>query len=196
MRTLLSVFAKEVVDNFRDRRTLVSALIMGPLFGPMLFAFVINLSIERSLSAADDTMDLPVIGQEHAPNLVRYIESRNINIVAGPADRDAAIAAVTSGALDVEVVSMMPLGGGDVADSYRVVLDDGATVFAKTKIGAVPGFFTTEAAGLSWLRSAEAVAVPAVLAVSDDPAFLILQVPTPSLIIIPRPKHLKASVPF
>jgi fructosamine-3-kinase len=70
---------------------------------------------------------------------------------------------------------MMPLGGGDVADSYRVVLDDGATVFAKTKIGAVPGFFTTEAAGLSWLRSAEAVAVPAVVAVSDDPAFLILQ---------------------
>ena len=40
-------FAKEVIDNFRDRRTLASALIMGPLFGPMLFAFVINLSIER-----------------------------------------------------------------------------------------------------------------------------------------------------
>ena len=47
MRTSLTVFAKEVIDNFRDRRTLASALIMGPLFGPMLFAFVINLSIER-----------------------------------------------------------------------------------------------------------------------------------------------------
>ena len=104
MRTLLSVFAKEVVDNFRDRRTLVSALIMGPLFGPMLFAFVISLSIERSLSAADETMDLPVIGQESAPNLVRYIQSRNINIVAGPADRDAAIAAVKSGTHDVVVL--------------------------------------------------------------------------------------------
>ena len=31
MRTVLSVFAKEVLDNFRDRRTLVSALVMGPL---------------------------------------------------------------------------------------------------------------------------------------------------------------------
>ena len=104
MRTLLSVFAKEVIDNVRDRRTLVSALIMGPLFGPMLFALVINLSIERSLSSVDETMDLPVIGQEHAPNLIRYVESRNINIVAGPVDRDAAIAAVKAGTHDVVVV--------------------------------------------------------------------------------------------
>jgi len=85
MRTLWSVFSKEVLDNFRDRRTLVSAMIMGPLFGPMLFAFVINLSIERSISAADESMDLPVIGRELAPNLVRYVESRNIRVVDGPA---------------------------------------------------------------------------------------------------------------
>ena len=38
-----------------------------------------------------------------------------------------------------------------------------------------PGFFGTEAAGLSWLAAAEAVDVPAVLAVSDaSPAFLAL----------------------
>ena len=72
MRTLLTVFRKEVIDNFRDKRTLASALLMGPLLGPMLFAFVINLSIERSLSDVDKPMDLPVIGAEHAPNLVRY----------------------------------------------------------------------------------------------------------------------------
>ena len=104
MRTLLSVFAKEVVDNFRDRRTLVSALIMGPLFGPMLFALVINLSIERSLSSSDEAMDLPVIGQEYAPNLMRFVESRNINIVDGPVDRAAAIAAVKAGTHDVVVL--------------------------------------------------------------------------------------------
>ncbi len=76
-------------------------------------------------------------------------------------------------ALDADVIAMTPLGGGDVADSYRVLLDDGTTVFAKTKAAAVPGFFITEAAGLAWLRDAAAVAVPAVLAVSDEPAFLI-----------------------
>jgi sodium transport system permease protein len=110
MRTLLTVFSKEFVDNFRDRRTLVTALLMGPLLGPILFAFIINLSIERSLSDADSTMPLPVMGAEHAPNLMRFLESRNIEIVDGPADRDAAVDAVKTGALDVVVLIPIEFG--------------------------------------------------------------------------------------
>jgi len=104
MRTLLTVFRKEVLDNVRDRRTLASALIMGPLFGPMLFAFMINLSIERSLENAERVIELPVIGQQHAPNLVRYLQSRNIDPIDGPADRDAAFDAVGTGVHDVVLV--------------------------------------------------------------------------------------------
>jgi len=111
MRTLLTVFAKEVVDNFRDRRTLASALIMGPLFGPVLFAFVINLSIEQSLGDMDRTMTLPVIGQQHAPNLMNYLRSHNIDVVDGPADRDAAMRAVTTGEQDV--IAIVPDGFGE-----------------------------------------------------------------------------------
>lgn len=70
---------------------------------------------------------------------------------------------------------MTALGGGDVADSYRVVLDDGSVAFAKTKHNAVPEFFTTEAVGLGWLGEAGSIAVPDVLAVSEDPAFLVLE---------------------
>lgn len=104
MRTLLTVFFKEILDNIRDRRTLVSALLMGPIFGPVLFAFVINMSIDRALDDAESTMDLPVIGQEHAPNLMRFLRSRNIDIVDGPADIDGAADAVKSGAHDVVLV--------------------------------------------------------------------------------------------
>jgi sodium transport system permease protein len=104
MRTIRTVFFKEIVDNFRDRRTLVSALLMGPLFGPILFAFVINLSVKQSLENAEQPLDLPVIGREHAPNLVAFLESRNINIDDGPADREAAIDAVSSGESDVVIV--------------------------------------------------------------------------------------------
>jgi len=104
MRTVLTVFSKEVVDNFRDRRTLVTALLMGPLLGPMLFAFVINLSIERSLSDADSTMQLPVIGAEHAPNLTRFLQSRSIEVIDGPIGRAAALDAVKKGELDVVVL--------------------------------------------------------------------------------------------
>lgn len=104
MRTLLTVFKKEVVDNFRDRRTMASALLMGPLFGPLLFAFIINLSVEQSLSNLDARMSLPVIGSEHAPNLMRYLDSANIDVVDGPPTREAALVAVKAGTYDVVVV--------------------------------------------------------------------------------------------
>ena len=104
MKTVRTVFFKEVVDNFRDRRTLVSALLMGPLFGPILFAFIINLSVKQSLERAEEPLDLPVIGREHAPNLITFLESRNINVVEGPASRQAAIDAVTTGEHAVVVV--------------------------------------------------------------------------------------------
>jgi fructosamine-3-kinase len=77
--------------------------------------------------------------------------------------------------LDREVAALAPLGGGDVADAFRVELADGATLFAKTHPNAPPGFFSTEAAGLAWLREADAVAIPEVLGVSDDPPALILE---------------------
>jgi sodium transport system permease protein len=104
MRTWQTVFRKEVMDNFRDRRTLMSALLMGPLFGPILFAFVINLSLKQSLSNDAEALQLPVIGQQHAPNLLEYLKSNNIDIIDGPADRDAAIQAVKDGLHDVVVI--------------------------------------------------------------------------------------------
>ena len=104
MGTIFTVFIKEIIDNIRDRRTLASALIMGPIFGPVLFSFVINLSVERSLESAEKTLELPVIGQEYAPNLLRYLNSRNIDAVDGPEDRGAAMDAVKTGAHDVVLV--------------------------------------------------------------------------------------------
>ncbi|HVE93833.1 MAG TPA: fructosamine kinase family protein [Acidimicrobiales bacterium] len=70
-------------------------------------------------------------------------------------------------ALNDRVVSMSVLRGGDVADAYRVECASSGVVFAKTHRSPPPGFFTTEAAGLCWLRYAAAVPVPEVLAVDD-----------------------------
>lgn len=111
MKTIRNVFMKEVMDNFRDRRTLVSALLMGPLFGPILFAFVINLSVKQSLSSADEPLDLPVIGSDYAPNLMAYLESNNINIVDGPPTRSDAIESVGNG--EHEVVLVIPEAFGE-----------------------------------------------------------------------------------
>lgn len=110
MSTIRTVFAKEVIDNFRDRRTLISALLMGPLFGPILFAFVINISLKQSLSIENEALDLPVIGAEHAPNLIGFLESRNINVTDAPESREAAVAAVLSGDHDVVVIIPESIG--------------------------------------------------------------------------------------
>lgn len=78
-------------------------------------------------------------------------------------------------AVGSQVRSVRRLGGGDVADSFAVHLADGRMVFAKTHADPPAGFFSTEAAGLQWLRAAAAVPVPEVLAVCDDPALLVLE---------------------
>ena len=131
MMPIRAVLQKEVVDNFRDRRTLISALLLGPLFGPILFAAIINLSLKQSMSNADEALDLPVIGQEHAPNLVKYLISRNINIIDAPENREAAIESVTSGRHDV-VVIIADEFGSDLASTtpatVEVVADPSNTV--------------------------------------------------------------------
>jgi fructosamine-3-kinase len=82
---------------------------------------------------------------------------------------DRPLQAAIEAALSARVVRSARVHGGDVAVSYAVYLDDGRRVFAKTHPKAPPNFFTTEATGLAWLRGANAVPVPEVLAVSDDP---------------------------
>jgi sodium transport system permease protein len=113
--TLRIVFRKEVLDNFRDRRTLLSALLLGPLFGPVIFAFAINLSLKQSLSDASEALELPVLGVQHAPNLIRYLRSHNIDVTEAPASFDAAREAVISGLHDVVVVIPQAFGA-DLAE--------------------------------------------------------------------------------
>src|SRR5690348_13453594 len=89
---------------------------------------------------------------------------------------DDALQRAIERALQTSVVRSARVHGGDVAVSYAVELDDGRRVFAKTHPAAPPNFFTTEATGLAWLRDAGAVAVPEVLAASDDrPNHLVLE---------------------
>jgi sodium transport system permease protein len=104
MLAVRAVFQKEVFDNFRDRRTLMSALIMGPIFGPILFAFVINISLKQSLTDVTVALEVPVIGQEYAPNLIGFLNSRNITVVDAPEDRGAAIEAVKAGLHELVIV--------------------------------------------------------------------------------------------
>lgn len=59
------------------------------------------------------------------------------------------------------------VGGGDINDAYEVRLADGRRAFVKTRAGAAPGEYATEAAGLRWLGESGAVRVPEVIEATD-----------------------------
>ncbi|RAO49637.1 hypothetical protein GAR06_00966 [Micromonospora saelicesensis] len=66
-----------------------------------------------------------------------------------------------------------PVAGGNICAAARLTLDDGHSVFAKswpegTDRPLPEGFFAAEAAGLRWLREAEAVGVPEVIVVLPE----------------------------
>ncbi len=88
---------------------------------------------------------------------------------------DHVLSSALGAAVGAPVRSSSRVHGGDVALAYRCELADGRRVFAKTHLRPPPGFFSTEASGLTWLAAPAVVPVAEVLAVSDgDPAFLAL----------------------
>jgi len=82
----LTVFLKEVRENLRDRRTLMSAFLTGPLLGPLLFVMLISITVNRELDKADQPLTVPVIGAQYAPNLLNAL--RDGGVVPGPAVAD------------------------------------------------------------------------------------------------------------
>ena len=115
MGQIFTVFRKEVTDNLRDRRTLMSALFFGPLFGPLLFAGMISLSLQRSVGESIESMPLPVSGAEHAPSLVEFLTQNNADVVPVELTLEAAKELVDAGTEDV--VLIIPQGYGEALRS-------------------------------------------------------------------------------
>ncbi|MEP6897334.1 MAG: ABC transporter permease [Rhodanobacter sp.] len=75
---VLTVFLKEVRENLRDRRTLTSAFLTGPLLTPLLFLMLISYTVNRALDRAEQPLKVPVIGAQYAPNLIAALEAGGI----------------------------------------------------------------------------------------------------------------------
>jgi sodium transport system permease protein len=88
---VLVVMLKELVDMFRDRRTVAISLLLGPLLMPALILGLGKLAANRVSSQLEQPLKVPVIGAEHAPNLMAWLQGQNIVVVAPPADPDEAI---------------------------------------------------------------------------------------------------------
>ncbi|HYM34177.1 MAG TPA: ABC transporter permease [Steroidobacteraceae bacterium] len=96
-RSLWIVLKKEALENLRDRRTLLSAFLFVPLMGPLLFALMTTLTVDRVVNEADEPLRLPVIGAEYAPHLLSFFVENGAEIVKLDTDVAAARAAVSRG---------------------------------------------------------------------------------------------------
>ncbi|MEZ5458109.1 MAG: ABC transporter permease [Steroidobacteraceae bacterium] len=94
MSFIWTVFRKEFFENLRDRRTILSALIFGPLFGPLLLAVMLQLSLARSEAVADDPIAVAVAHGERAPNLMAFLRERNVSVEEVTLDDAGARAAI------------------------------------------------------------------------------------------------------
>lgn len=113
MTQFLTVFLKEVKDNFRDRRTMLSALVFGPLFGPIIFAFVISMSVKQVTDSEEGALPLAVVGAANAPNLITFLEQQDTEIEQLELSAEEAVEAVKFG--EHEVVLII---GDDFGESW------------------------------------------------------------------------------
>jgi sodium transport system permease protein len=85
------VYVKEVVENLRDRKTVMNALVMGPLLGPIMFALMMGFMINKQLNSAEKPLEVPVVGAERAPNLVGWLRAQGVQVQPAPDDASAAV---------------------------------------------------------------------------------------------------------
>ncbi|MXY26193.1 MAG: ABC transporter permease [Acidobacteria bacterium] len=83
-----AVWRKEFTDAMRDRRSLMSALLY-PILMPLMMTLMFG-ALAR-LEGSERPLELPIAGQERAPNLVAWLEERGVIVVDPPSDPEAAV---------------------------------------------------------------------------------------------------------
>jgi sodium transport system permease protein len=99
LQQLATVVDKELVDTFRDRRTILVTLLTAIAAGPLVLALILNMAASQAEKARD--LKLPVAGAANAPALVAFLTRQQVTIQTPPADYEAKIRA---GDLDVVLV--------------------------------------------------------------------------------------------
>jgi sodium transport system permease protein len=100
-RAIRIVFVKEMLENLRDRRVILSAFLFGVLLAPVVFGLTTSLASKRAMERQDKPLRLSAAGVEHAPNLVRFLEENGAQIKTVEMSADEAMSAVRTGKEDL-----------------------------------------------------------------------------------------------
>lgn len=104
MGAIWTVFRKEVLENLRDRRVIVSAFFFGVLLAPVIFGLTTTMVSKRAVANQDKPLNLPIAGAAHAPNLVQFLRENGVKVEDVELTNDQAMAAVRSGQQDLVLI--------------------------------------------------------------------------------------------
>lgn len=103
-RKIQIVFYKERRDHVRDRRSLILSMVF-PLLAPMLVGSLLYFVAQTNIQTERDTPVVAAVsGKEFAPDLIAYLEARNVTIKAAPVVREYQELAVKNGELPFIIV--------------------------------------------------------------------------------------------
>ncbi|WP_129776054.1 ABC transporter permease [Peristeroidobacter soli] len=116
MSAVWTVFRKEVLENLRDRRVILSAFFFGVLLAPVIFGLTTTMVSKRAVANQDKPLNLPIAGADRAPNLVQFLRENGVKVQNVELSSDQAMEAVRSGAQDLVLI---------IGDDYAKALKAG-----------------------------------------------------------------------
>ena len=154
LRSVWAVFRKEFRENLRDRRTLMSALVFGPLFGPILVAAVVQFGISHAEEQSDENILVAVTHAERAPNLLAHLRARGVDIepveLSETAMRDAVATQKHKIILDIPEDFGARLQAGEPAPV--ILYSDGSRGFDRRGVGRVRALISQYGIEIAQLR--------------------------------------------
>jgi sodium transport system permease protein len=84
MRDAFIVLRKEMVDALRDRRTLLMVLLSSVAMGPLVL--VLLSSLVSGIEKRAEAREVVLVGREHGPSLVNYLQRQTYTLKDAPAD--------------------------------------------------------------------------------------------------------------
>jgi len=91
MSGLGTIYKKEIRENLRDRRSLFNSVLLGPILFPILFIGLGYFAANKQQERAEEVLEVPVVGAQHAPNLVGFLEQQGVVIQPAPEDPESLV---------------------------------------------------------------------------------------------------------
>ena len=154
LRGIWAVFRKEFRENLRDRRTLLSAVVFGPILGPVLVAGLVQFGISHAEEQSDEDITVAVMHAERAPNLLAYLTARGVDFEKVSFDEAGARQAVAAQThkiiLDIPEDFGVRLQEGQPAPV--VLFSDGSRGFDRRGVGRVRALISQYGIEIAQLR--------------------------------------------